>query len=84
MMNGSHASSQRKSGPNHKSQITNHKSQITSTTLLVNVQDDSVMEGRPTPNANLGRAQSRLWLHRRLEGQQTSFLLLRSLALSMG
>ena len=33
---------------------------ITSTLLLVNVQDDSVMKGRPTPNANPGQAQSRL------------------------
>jgi hypothetical protein len=28
------------------------------------------MKGRPTPNANPGQAQSRLWLHRRLEGKK--------------
>ena len=38
--------------------------------VLVNVQDDSIMKGRPTPNAHPGQAQSRLWLHRRLEGKK--------------
>ena len=29
-----------------------YKLQLTSTLLLVNVQDDRIMKGRPTPNAN--------------------------------
>ena len=44
--------------------------QLTSTLLLVNVQDDRIMNGRPTPNVHPGQAQSRLWLHRRLEGKK--------------
>ena len=53
-----------------RNKVTNYKLQITSTLLPVNVQDDSIMKGRPTPNANPGQAQSRLWLHRHLEGKK--------------